>query len=68
MNLSYKERVKLALLSCKKVDEVTEIEERIPVTDKINRRTKAGRELTDELLNLCNKRKRELVEQGDLPF
>lgn len=68
MNLNYKERVKLALISCKTVDEVSEIEERIPVTDKINRRTKSGRELTEELLTLCNKRKRELVEQGDLPF
>lgn len=62
MTLTYKERVIKALASCTMIDEVTEIEDRIPVTPHINRRKADGRKLTEELLTLCNRRKNELSE------
>ena len=69
MNLAYNERVLLALESCKTLAEVDEVEKAVEVTQYINRRTKAGRELTQELLELCRQKALELINKNNItPF
>ena len=60
--------VKNALLRADKLADVDYIKNKIETTQKINRRTLVGRELTEELLRECNKRARELIDAGELPF
>lgn len=68
MILNYKNKVIKALALADNLDQVDFIEKKIESTDKINRHTNAGRELTRELLNLCNARARELIKAGEQPF
>lgn len=69
MNLTYNERVLLALDSCETLEQVDEVIKAIEQTQYINRRTKAGRELTAELLEICRKKAIELINtKGLTPF
>lgn len=68
MSLTYKQRVELALESSKTLSEVDEVEKAIESTQYINRRTKAGRELTQELLELCRQKALKLIDNGEQPF
>jgi hypothetical protein len=65
---SYKDKVIFALSKAPNIDTVHEIADKIKVTSQVNRRTKLGRALTEELLTLCNNKVDELVEAGELPF
>lgn len=65
----YKEKIIHALSLTETVDDLLYIRERIQITDSINRRTIAGRELTEELLELVNQRYTYLVNKKNcLPF
>lgn len=66
--MTYSNKVKNALNDCKTLQQVTEVENAIKKTSQINRRTKAGRELTNELLNMCQVKAQQLIEKGELPF
>lgn len=63
----YKQKVIKALTLANRIIEVEYIEEKVRTTDIINRRTKAGQELTEELLGLCAKRGLELTKSEN-PF
>jgi len=65
----YKEKILQAIEYAETLDDIDYIEEKLKVTPQINRRTKEGRELTDELLNLTNQKARYLISsKGLLPF
>lgn len=67
--MSYKETVLEALGKAKTLDDFDYIAEKIKVTDKINRHTKAGRELTDELLSLLQTKRNEAINKYNIqPF
>jgi len=66
--MDYTSKVKMALDDCKKLDHVDHVEEAVKVTRQINRRTIAGRELTVQLLKLCNDKSQELINNGETPF
>lgn len=66
---SYKDKVIIALGLAETADDINLIRDKIKSTDSINRRTLSGRQLTEELLWLCNKRLNELIDKhGILPF
>lgn len=65
--LDYKNKVIKALSLTKHIDDVNYIRQKIYVTEQINRRTIQGREFTEELLALCQKRIYEL-EEYTTPF
>lgn len=66
-NQELKNKLTTLLTSFNTLEEVEYLEEQIRTTDKINRRTQKGRELTEELLNLCNTRARE-IQKTEPPF
>jgi len=66
--MDYKNKIIKAISLSKNFNDITYIEEKIRTTSQINRRTLDGRKLTDELLNLTQQRKSELVESGEQPF
>lgn len=66
--MDYTSKILQALEKCKTIDQVIEVEEAIKITSQINRRTKAGRELTQELLTLTNQKADILVSEGAVPF
>jgi hypothetical protein len=66
--MDYKEKILKALSLAENLDQIDYIEEKLKSTDEINRKTKQGRELTEELLALTNKKARELIDSGELPF
>jgi len=65
---TYSKKVELALGRCKKLEEVEEIEDAVQKTSQLNRRKKADRELTVQLLKLCNDKSQELITNGATPF
>ena len=56
----YKTKVEKALVLAADLEQLGYIEDKIMTTPKINRRTKQGRELTQELLWKANERKQQL--------
>ena len=66
--MSFKDRVIKALGLAKSFDDVDYVISKIQSTDSINRRTQAGRDLTNELLGLAQLKKMELAQKGELPF
>ena len=60
--------VKNALSHAKTISDVDYIENRIEKSPNINRRTKAGRALTLELLGECYKKAHDLIDKGEMPF
>lgn len=67
MTLIYKEKIIKAVSLAEDFEQIDYIQDKIKSTEQINRRTKQGRELTDELLNLTQQRKIEL-SNTILPF
>lgn len=67
MHSDYKQKVIKAVSLAGKISEIEYIEEKIRTTEEINRRTKAGQELTQELLNLCSKKALQLTSNEE-PF
>ena len=65
--MTYKEKIIKAISLTKNFDEIDYIQDKIKTTEQINRRTKRGRELKEELLDLIQQRKIELAEVL-LPF
>jgi len=49
-------------------DQLDVIEERLKITSQINRRTKAGRELTKKIEGYIGKVRYELINKGEQPF
>jgi len=66
--MDYEEKIIKAISLAKTLKDLDYIESRLVKTDKINRRTVKGRELTRELLGKINIKARELIEAGELPF
>lgn len=64
----YSQKVKNALQTADTLEKVVAIEERIKTTSQVNRRTKAGRELTKELLATTQAKAMELINKGDQAF
>lgn len=60
--MEYKDKILKAISLTKNFDEIDYIQSKINTTEQINRRTKEGRKLTGELLNLTQQRKIELAE------
>lgn len=66
---SYKDKVLKALSLAETADDINLIRGKIQSTDSINRRTVAGRQLTDELLVMCTQRLNEMIDKENLlPF
>lgn len=66
--MDYKQKIEKAISLAKNLDDIDYLEEKIKTTSQINRRTLQGRELTSELLSLTNKKAREFIENGAVPF
>lgn len=66
--MDYKDKIIKALELSKNFDEVDYVQNKIKTTSQINRKTKQGRELTEQLLELVIKRKMYLVDNGEQPF
>jgi hypothetical protein len=66
--MDYKQKIEKAISLAKNIDDIDYLEEKIKTTSQINRRTIQGRELTEELLTLTNKKAREFIDKGELPF
>lgn len=64
----YKEKIIKALERCQNIKDLDVLEEKINNTEQINRRTKAGRELTNELLAMLNQKAQEFINKGEQPF
>lgn len=64
----YKEKIIKALERCQNIKDLDVLEEKINSTTQINRRTKAGRELTNELLAMLNQKAQEFITNGEQPF
>jgi hypothetical protein len=62
MSSIYKEKVIKALASCISLEEIQQVQDAVQITDQINRRTKAGRELTEELVFMCYDKREELAK------
>ena len=64
-----KEKILATIPKLNTVEDVDYLIDKIKRTSTINRRTKAGRELTEELLNACNRHVIKIInEQGITPF
>jgi hypothetical protein len=50
------------------LEDLDYLQSKIETTKKINRRTKAGREQTNQLLNLINQKAQQLIQKGATPF
>lgn len=57
-----------AIIKARTLSELDYIEEKLKKTSQINRRTKAGRELSKELLGKLQDKGRELINLGEQPF
>lgn len=68
MQQNLKERLTTLIYKAKTLDELDYIQNKIETTKKINRRTKAGREFTNELLEIINNGARQLINEGAEPF
>jgi len=68
MTSTYKNKIIQAIEYAETLDDIDYIEEKLKVTPQINRRTKEGRELTDELLNKTNQKAQQLIKEGALPW
>jgi hypothetical protein len=68
MLLDYKQKVIKALELAENLNQVYFIEEKLRTTPVINRYTKQGRELTQELQDLANQKAHQLIKQGEQPF
>ncbi len=69
MTSSYKEKVLNALELAETADDINLIRSKVASTESINRRTNAGRELTEELLEKCTRRLNDLIDNHNLePF
>lgn len=66
--MDYKDKIIKALKLSKNFDEVDYVQDKIKNTSQINRKTKEGRKLTEELLELVIKRKMYLADNGEQPF
>lgn len=64
----YKDIVKRAIDLAENLNQIEYIEEKIKTTDKINRRTKDGREITKELMAMSWGKAKLLVDKGEQPF
>jgi len=64
----YKDKIIKALAIVKTIADIEYLESKIMSTSQINRRTIAGRALTEELLALTNKKAREFINNGEQPF
>lgn len=68
-NLTYKEKIEKALDQAQTLEDIDYIYEKINKTDKINRRTKAGRELTKELNSLYYSKVQNIIKENNItPF
>ncbi len=63
----YKDKIIKALAIVKNIDDIDYLEQKIISTSQINRRTVAGRALTDELLAMTNAKAQEFMGK-ELPF
>lgn len=69
MKLDYRQKVLKALELAETADDINLIRSKIASTDSINRRTNAGRELTEELLWKCTLKLNDLIDKDNiLPF
>lgn len=66
--MGYKDKIIKALSLVENLDALDYLENKIKNTSQINRRTKQGRELTEELLTLTYKKAQELINSGAVPF
>ena len=67
-NQSLKEKLTTLTSKAEFIKDIKYLEDKIKTSRTINRRTKAGRELTQELLNICNNKVLDLIEKGEPPF
>lgn len=67
-NQNLKQKLTTLIYKAETLDDLDYLQAKIEKTAKINRRTKQGRELTQELLTIINIRARELIDLGELPF
>ncbi len=65
---TYRNKAVIAIEDADNIDKVQELGTIISKSSQVNRRTKAGRELTEELLKLCNNKVQELADAGEEPF
>ncbi len=68
MQQDYRKEVKKVLDTCTEPQEIIDIMERIQTSRKINRRSNDGKQQEKDLLNLCNTRYSEIVNDGAEPF
>ena len=61
-------KFKQAIDLAENLDQLDYVIEKINTTSQINRRTKAGRDLTKKLLKLANDKAQLLINNGEQPF
>jgi hypothetical protein len=66
--MEYKDKILKAISLTDTLENLEFIDEKIRTTSQINRKTKQGRELTQELLTLTNRKAQELINSGAEPF
>ena len=67
--LNYKEKVLNALSKAKTLEDFSYIESKIEITEHINRRTIAGRELTENIWELIHNKRNEVITKLNIqPF
>lgn len=66
--MEYKDKILKAISLTETLENLEFINEKIRTTSQINRKTKQGRELTQELLTLTFKKLQELINNGAVPF
>lgn len=66
--MEYKDKILKAISLTDNLEHLEFIDEKIRMTTQINRKTKQGRELTQELLTLTNRKAQELINSGAVPF
>lgn len=64
----YRTTANRAIGLAENLEQLAYVEDKIKTTDKINRRTKAGREMTQELLSLAQEKAKTLIINGETPF
>lgn len=68
-NQTLEKKLTILIFKCDSLDDLEYIEEKIKVTHKINRKTQAGRELTEKLLQTCNQQALKIIKEKQLiPF
>ena len=68
MTLIYRKKVEKAIELAETLEQIDFIEKKIKTTGQINRRTKEGRELVKELLQISWSKAQELIKKGEQPF